>query len=465
MARFLAELPSVYLDNFTSSTVAAVFVANEVPVRDSFGADTATTVALDIISTTGFDISTADGTQEIYVAGVLAFERTGGGSPTFVNGFSGGFSGSDPRRHIITIVPPADFSSEQVVAVRVVAEDVDAPATTVDFTYSFTVEDLTTPKLLQVDQPGPLVVRATFDEGMLAQSTSGTNDALNPANYSVTFEPDNDRQAGVSVVVTAITQVSATVYDLTLDIEPTFFRTYRLTVGDIADDSLAGNTVALGDNTLTFTSWSPPDWPDTRDFSLWQMMSKDDRRGDVHGDLERILSALDDSLQVMCWDIDQWIKIIDIDDAPSQFVDAILADLGNPFQFDLTDNRKRKLADLLPEIYKQRGTPRGIINLARFFLGIEITSIDIFNEEMWILGESELGIDTDLGPSAQANLYTFVVTVDQELDAETEKNLERLIRLTKVAHEHFQIKTPSDALVIDHLELGFSELGVNWILH
>ena len=457
MTTINAELPSVYLDGIGESAFSGLIVANEIPERNSIEAPKGTNLTIDIISTNGTDI---DGTAtDVTINGTLAVDNG-----VIQSGFSGSIDTSDARHHVIAINPDTDFTSEQVVTVRVEGADI-TPTDTVDTTYTFTVEDLTAPKLTDARASGPKTVRASFDEGMLATSISGTNDALNPANYTISFVPGNDRQAGVSPIVLSVEQSSNKDYDLTLDGELTFFRNYKLQVGPIADDSVAGNTVANPNDVQSFVSWSPPDWPDRRKFEIFQFFSKDDRQGDSSGDLERILSALQDTIYLFCHDIDEWIKIIDIEESPEPFLDAILCDLGNPFNFDLTLNRKRKLADLLPDIYKQRGTEEGIQNLARFFLGIEISNIEIWNEDSWILGESELGIDTDLAPGSGANLYTFVVQVDQELTVEEERILTELIKQTKVAHEHLIIVEPSDIEFIDHLELGFSELGVNWMLH
>ncbi len=454
------KLPSVYIDAIGESAFAGLLVVNEFPERNSTEASKSAVIVLEILSTNGLDINAS--ATDVYVNGVLAV--TGG---VFQSGFSGSVVTTDPRQHVVTIDRTADFVSEELVTVRVVAEDV-TPVDTIDSSYTFTVEDLTTPKLSSVLARAATTVRAIFDEGMLSQSSAGANDALNPANYTLVFVPVNDRQAGAGPTVVSVNKVNDLTYDLATDFELSFFRTYRLVVGAVADDSAAGNTVlpSAPDNQKEFASWSPPGWPSNRKFDFFtDLLSRDDRTRDVQGDLERLASAFTDTISLLCWDVDRWIEIIDLDDAPSQFVDAMLFDLGNPFDFDLSDNRKRKLADLLPDIYKQRGTEAGIRNLARFFLGIEITDIEIWNEDGWILGVSELGIDTDLALGIQANLYTFIVHVDQDLDATTRRQLEILIELTKVAHEHFIIKTPSDLESIDHLALGFSELGVNWTLH
>ena len=60
--------------------------------------------------------------------------------------------------------------------------------------------------------------------------------------------------------------------------------------------------------------------------------------------------------------IDVFTQIADINRAPEPFIDLILADLGNPFRFDLDLNEKRRLAKTLVDIYKLKGTKIGIID-------------------------------------------------------------------------------------------------------
>ena len=79
--------------------------------------------------------------------------------------------------------------------------------------------------------------------------------------------------------------------------------------------------------------------------------------------------------------------IIDPDTADMQFVDLMLAQLGNPFKnVFLSDTQKRKLVKLLIPIYRQKGTTRGIVNAARFMTGIELEIIDPHGIDGWQIG-------------------------------------------------------------------------------
>ena len=172
--------------------------------------------------------------------------------------------------------------------------------------------------------------------------------------------------------------------------------------------------------------------------------------------------------------IDRWTNIIDPDVCSEAFLDAILVDLGNPFEFgDLTVTEKRRLVRILVQIYKAKGTGQGVIDVIRFFLGIEV-EIDVFNGSGWELttddvdpsiGDelSQQGEDAPdpavLGPGDQALLYTFVVVSPQNLTDDERDRMMEIVEYMKPAHTHHRISEPSSTEEIDHVELGLSELG------
>jgi len=364
----------------------------------------------------------------------------------------------------ITVDPETDWASEQVVDVQVISETVDG-SSTIDYSYSYTTEDTIEPALSAARATYATTLRCTFSEGMTASAATGANDALNPSLYTIApYEPG--RQAAIPAVPLSVAQVSATVYDVTVDEPLTFGRAYEVVCGDIADDSANANLLGQFTRTAYFTSWTPPNWPGEREFDLWEMFGDWDHTNDeTVGDLERLLSAWQDLVDQILWDLDQMPLIWDIERAPIKFVEAKLRDLGNPFDHDLSDNRKRKLLAVLAQVYKQKGTAEGIINVARFFLGISITEVGQPNLDSWILGESELGIDTYLGPGDSAGLYTMYLNVDAALTDDNRQVLVALVEYMKPAHTHYQIIEPTSPLYIDHWSLGESLLGESTWLH
>jgi phage tail-like protein len=457
----MVNLPALWYDDFAESATVGVFLANTYPEDADTEVPKDLAVTLEILSTAAAAVDLTATT--ITINGVTAMLNG-----AFQAGFVSGSSSTPINVHDyrIVIAHDDDWTSEQTITVGVVSETVGG-GYTLDESYSFTVEDLISPQLVSVFATYATTIRVTFDEGMLASSESGANDALNPENYVLTYVPVNDRQAAVSVVVTAVTQISATVYDLTTDIELTFWRAYLLTCGDIADDSSNANLLDADHCTAGFDSWTPPAWPETRRFRLWDMLGQRHRDDDVTGDLERLVDCWQDCVWMLLWDADRIEDNWDVDRAPEVCLGARLQDLGNPHSFDLTELQKRKLLDFLVPSYRQHGTEPAIINLVRFFLGITVTVLAYNSSEYrWVLGEDTLGQGTILGPGdGEPALYTFVIQSLTDLTTEERRWIGLIADTTKVAHEHYVIKDPGDAITWDHWELGYSKLGLETILH
>ena len=110
--------------------------------------------------------------------------------------------------------------------------------------------------------------------------------------------------------------------------------------------------------------------------------------------------------------------------------------------------------------------PERIENAIRFFLGIDITAITAFTGTTLVLGESELGVDWELGPSDLFARYAFDVEVDVPLSNTERSQIRAIVDYLKPAHTHFvDLIEPGVPLSYDHWELGISELGVESELH
>jgi phage tail-like protein len=253
------------------------------------------------------------------------------------------------------------------------------------------------------------------------------------------------------------------IVDLDLDTEMTADASYRVTVSGVTDRF--GNPVQPPHDAADFVGFRPPR-PAARRFELWPMLSKHNRREDATGDLRRFIACLQEVLDLLLAEIDRFPDIFDIERAPAPFLDLILLDLGNPFLFDLDELAKRRLASVLVEMYRQKGTAIGIQNAIRFFLGIDIIAITMFAGSTLILGESELGVDWELGPSDRFARYAFNVEVDVVLTPVQRRHLRAIVEYLKPAHTHFvDLIEPGPPPAYDHWELGISELGATTDLH
>jgi phage tail-like protein len=254
-----------------------------------------------------------------------------------------------------------------------------------------------------------------------------------------------------------------TLVDVTLSTEMTPDITYRVVASGVRDRK--GNPVLAPFDTAVFQGFRPARHPRRR-FDLWSMLPKHNRRSDTTGDLARFIACLQEVVDLLLAEVDRFPDLWDIERAPTPFLDLILRDLGNPFPFDLDELGKRRLATVLVEMYRQKGTAIGIRNAVRFFLGLEIEAITGLAATALVLGVSELGIDWELGPSDRFARYAFDVKVGRVLTATERKHLRAIVNYMKPAHTHFvNLLEPTTPIAPDHWELGVSEIGDSSLLH
>lgn len=438
-----AEIPAVYLDEWTFDPTDGLFLTNRSPQPGETGVNRDLDVNLDV-SDTASDIDETN--TQIYVQGVLAYDGAAGGAqPGFdvspiAHPVLAGVSRWRIKRTLHDLYP-----SETVVEVRVVSRNL-LGTHVLDETYSYTTADETAPVVIQAQSRDHKVVRVVFDEPV-------DDSALEPTRY--VFE----RREGPSVAVTAVSvdRVTSSVVDVNLDVTITRALLYRLTVTGVLD--VLGNEILEPGSSVDFRGYECA-FPVERDFEFWKMLSRIARDEDDDDTLFRTASVVQEIIDTLLCEIDRWTDIVDVDVAAERYVDHMLIGLGNPFDFDLDLEDKRRLVRTLVRIYQRKGTTLGIIDVVRFFLGLEVT-IDEWNTSTgWILGDSELGVDTILGPSDQRALYTFDVVSVVTLTDEQRDRIRELVDYMKPAHTHLgSIIEPTPPDVIDHVELGLSELG------
>lgn len=447
------EIPAFYLDAILMDDAAATIeIANRVPVPGETQVAKDHDIRLDLFETGSSDIDL--GETRIYVDGVLAYDGGDGGQK---HGFVVTHTNPDTGQHRFVIVPPYEYDSLRVVPVRVESANV-AGTFTLDTTYSFTAEDRTAPRVLSATALDHFTVRVTFDEPVKQTSSSDADDALNPSNWSFEYLT----APSVSVVPVSVASVSPTQVDVTVDIPLTMGATYRITGANIVD--LFDNILIAPYDHADFVAYECPR-PDDRDFELWMMIPRVNRDEDDTRDLFKFVSMLQEVVDLLLCDIDRWTDILDVDLAAERYVDQMLVTLGNPFAFDLDLEGKRRLVRVLVRIYQEKGTAPGVINAIRFFLGLEVT-IEEWAAIGWVLGVDDLGDTTILGPGTSRALYTFDVVSPIVLDDEQRAAIRSIVQYMKPAHTHLgNIVEPTVPDVIDHLELGLSELADEWILH
>jgi phage tail-like protein len=271
----------------------------------------------------------------------------------------------------------------------------------------------------------------------------------------------------VTAPAVPLTVVSIGASDATLEVTvtPEMTPDARYLVRAVAVADLHGNLTLPPYDRVEVVGFRPAR-PARRRFDLWSMLPKHNRRADLTGDLSRFIACLQEVTDLLLAEVDRFSDLFDLERAPTPFLDLILRDLGNPFPFELDELAKRRLASLLVEMYRQKGTAIGIRNAVRFFLGVDIVAITALAETTLVLGESELGVDWELGPSDRFARYAFDMKVGRVLAAKERAQLRAIVEYLKPAHTHFvNLVEPRPPIVPDHWEVGVSELGETTMLH
>lgn len=427
-----------------------VLLINRTPEPNEQNVPVGASVELEVTTTVIGDTIDVANTQ-VFIESVLAYD-----SGVFQPGWDG-LGSSDTLLFGDTVLrividPTGDLPSDTEINVDVQSQNVGGTETLTE-TYPFNTEDLTVPGFVGVRGIALNEIEVVFNEAIDPET------GLDLSNYEIL-------QLYGPTVDVAIESVRAgsdnTTFVLVTDRNITHDIQYELRVSDVSDPF--GNVIPSG-SSIVFDTFTPA-VPATRRFELWWMLAQMNREEDKTDDLKKFIQALQEVVDQLLFDIDAWVDILDPDRAPEAIVDAMLADLGNPFTFQLTLVDKRRLLRVLVEIYRQKGTEKGIKNVARFFLGFEIEIEGFDDEEGMELGVSDLGINWTLGIGDVLLAYTFRIILDFNPTDEERKRLIRIVNYMKPAHTHLgEIVEPDQPELYDHWELGISELGENNLLH
>ena len=440
------ELPTLVLERVADERAASrLLLVNRDPGPSEAAVPRASAIAVELVDLGHDGVDRA--ATRVWVNGGLAFA---GGAPDPVAPAYRGpraavLESADALRIVLDPVVP--FESEALVAVRVTSE-VRGGVHALDESYAFRIEDRTAPKVASAQATGPRTVRVGFDEDVQVQDASQVRlEAL-------------DTPAVVPLVATASAEGAVVV--LTLDTEMSPDVAYKVRAGGVMDDR--GNPASPPFDVATFAGFRPPR-PARRRFDLWTMLPGHNRRDDATGDLHKLIACFQEVTDLLLADIDRFPDLFDLERAPESFLDRMLEDFGNPFPFELDELAKRRLLSVLVPMVQEKGTAKDIRNAVRFFLGLEI-QIVAYSGSTLVLGESQLGVDWELGPSARFARYAFEVHVGVVLTETERRQLRALVHYLRPAHTHFvRIVEPTVPETFDHWELGISALSETTLLH
>ncbi len=441
------ELPRLTIDAVAAIVgVGGPLLVNRDPAPDEVEVPLTSAISLELLDPGTVGVSRV--ATKVWVRGGLAFDGTA--APEIAPGFAGPRAGvieaSDTLR--VTLDPTTPFDSQAAIVVRVASQTKDA-AGTIDETYTFRAEDRTAPRLLAGVAVAPRTMRLGFDEPIVV---------TDPSSIIV------KSRVGPAVPLTVVdTRADGTVLELTLSTEATPDATYRVKAAGVAD--LRSNGCSPPFDEIDVPGYRPAR-PAARRFDLWSMLPKHNRRADATGDLARFIACLQEVADLLLAEADRFPDVFDLERAPETFLDLILRDLGNPFPFELDALGKRRLASVLVEMYRQKGTAVGVKNAVRFFLAVDIDAITPLAAAALVLGESELDLDWELGPSDRFARYAFDLKVGRVLSAKERRQLRAIVDYLKPAHTHFvNLVEPVPPPSFDDWELGESLVGVSTDLH
>lgn len=462
---FLLELPGAYVDAIVLDTVTLGRPAlmNRDPEPNETNVPLGVSVQFDLtdIGPDGIDLAAT----LVYINGTLAFN---GG--TFLAGFTGpGSSSSNPQPDTLRVVvdPTTPFQTEALVTVRVVSNVVGG-GFAFDSTYTFTIEDVSPPVLYTVTAIGLRQVRVQFDDPVRQLSVTAASDALTKGNYALT------RMSVPAVVpnVIEVQPVAADTVDLITDIDITPGADYRLTVNNVQNV----NGFAIDPDSIFDFVGFVPDRPPNRQWDLYKLLPPTNILADATQDLKRFYTCLQEVNDIALALIDTFVSVVDFDTADSQYLDAILADFSNPFDFvNLSIENRRRLAAYLVQLYQQKGTAVGIVNAIRFLLGVEAVIVPYDGATMF-LGLDSLNETFILAPSLGFVLRAFRLSFSVPLTTQQRQQARRIARYMKPVNTHvIDVQDPGQ-VTADHLMLGLSRLGDiptttpgtgngTWILH
>lgn len=389
------------------------------PQPGELGVPVASTVYMRIVDLSGVPADPSTIAADVYLdqgAGeVLAYEDGVGfhapwNGPASAVATSGG---GDPYCFVdLTLDQAPDvFASEQLVAVRIALGTsvggwghfpwghapwghFPAAPGSLDIAYSFTAADVEPLRLLRAEAIAPRTVRLTFDD---TPATSGAGSVLALAQWpqATALQRQNvDPYPAVDLYVTGVAVAptgGGTQIDLTTQWEMTPGQAYLVTVAAAVTDE-SGNAMDAAASTATFLGFAPA-LPVGRIWDYWRLMPLKNRLEDYTHDLERFARSLHEVVGWLTYDVDHFTDQFDPDLATDVQIDAMLADVGNPFEWvdlDLTAAQRRRLLRVLVDIYQSKGTARGIEDTVYFLLGLTVRVVE-YLAGGWVLGEDELG--------------------------------------------------------------------------
>ncbi len=433
------ELPGVWLDAVLDDDPGPLWLANRVPEPNATAIPHSwSTLELEVHSTSLEPLDLA--TLELEIAGEVAISAGEIQAP-----FTGSILLDAPNLFVTLEIGSLTPASSEIVDVLLTVETTGG-LDVLNETWSWVWSDTIVPTIVEVGEATPLTLWVWASE-----------DLADPPGGEFSLTPTDG--PGYVPEVLAVTRISSTLFELTLDEELTIGRVYELS-GALVD--LEGNQ---GTSSISFavSRFRPAD----RRVDVFNWFPTYNRKAD-EGGLLLFARLVQDAFEKTLTRKDHWRWILHPDRCPARYLPAILLSYGCPWPPDLlTETQQRRLATALVSIMQLSGTSPGLIEAARVILGLTVEVRTGTESDWWVLEQGTMDVDTILAPDAGSPLwYTFWFdyATPGDLTADQLAWLDRIANTLRGAQEHYGGLYEASTSLYDFWILETDALDVDAIL-
>lgn len=415
------ELPGVYVDALMAQDETDPFLLNRDPEPNETGVRVGRVRYVDCCSGVG-PVDTASIEVTVVVAGVSETAYTGGSFVSPWDGSDSSVTSVTTRQVRVALDRTSDLPGDTLVEIQVSFDTTGFTPQPFDGSYSWTTEDLTPPVIAQISAPHVRFWQVRFNEAVTAETCV-------PSNFSVelvdtpAYRPD----------VIACVQLAPDLVELELDQPASFGRTYEVVVAS-AEDANNNESGELRAQVVALR----PECMQLERMSWFDLVAPIHFQISTSGTLRDLTAVLDELLEILIWRICDMQRLTSVDEMPDVLLDNALALMGgSPLDIPLTSGQKRLLlSGVLWDLYRRKGTRRGIEDAIRVFVGVEA---EVFRpyKDAFTLDESVLDGPDLLGGDDVSLPLQFGVRVLVDLTTAQEQQVERLALLMKREVEIF----------------------------
>ena len=173
-------------------------------------------------------------------------------------------------------------------------------------------------------------------------------------------------------------------------------------------------------------------------------------------DWQKLAGILEETFDLLHEDIRNFSECWDPYRCEKKYLPYLAHKVGWLLDTSRSEALQRKTTRLIGQVFKKQGTKVGIIEAIRLLMGFEADIVDIWGEDGWRVGESELGEDTYLASAQGPNPYHFIVIIYQYLTEEEDAAVREIIDWMKPAWTHYTLE--ANAWILNESELNITTI-------